>query len=169
MRIISIFLLFSIGLFVFVAERSFAADGVAPQKDFGDHLQTAGKYIFGPPNTDPTWPHLHDAKIPHNSQWDNDSWSPEDWVEAEGNVRNVIDGFYDSGIIVDQYEDEVPVLEVGSRFLELSPRDQRRVVEFVDYAFKITESKPHGVFYIVAEGSRSKLLGLYTSHGLQLQ
>ena len=117
-----------------------------------------------------TAPYMKGPKIPHNNQWDNDEWRPEHWVEAKGSAQAVIDGFYDEGVIVRQYEDKVPVLEVGKPFLRLSPPDQRRLVEFIDYAFEITQSQEHGVFYIVIDGKKGqKLLGLYSKHGLQLQ
>jgi len=115
-------------------------------------------------------PYYKGAKIPHNNQWDNDDWRPEHWVESKGSAQAVIDGFYDEGVIVRQYEDKVPVLEVGKPFLRLSPPDQRRVAEFIDYAFQITQGTEHGVFYITIDGKKGQqLLGVYSEHGLQLQ
>ena len=142
-----------------------------PQKSVGDYIEDLGKEIAGPEDVDFDRRYLKDGKTPHNSQWDDENWHPEYWVEDKGSVTAVIDGFYDGGVIVEQYEDEVPVLEVGRPFLQLSPLEQRRVIEFVDFAFKITEAKPHGIFYIVIDHEKKgkELLGIYTINGLQFQ
>ena len=156
---------------LFVHQGYAQEEQTGPTKGFKNIMRDIGKSISGPPNTDPKQPYLNEAKIPHNNQWDGQNWHPEYWVEDKGSVAAVMDGFYDAGVIIDQYEDEVPVLEVGRPFLQLSPLDQRRVVEFVDYAFKITEQKPHGIFYVIIDHKEKgkELLGLYTVNGLQFQ
>ena len=82
-------------------------------------------------------------------------------------AKAVIDGFYSSGIVTDQYsDDDIPVLEVGQRFLELSDQDKRRVAMFIDDTFGIT--KAHGLFLIYFHKHETPV-GLFTSEGLQLQ
>jgi hypothetical protein len=137
--------------------------GIAPAQ-----AQNLGKYIWGPPNTDPVRPYLEEGKIPHNSQWADDKWTPQDWIDSRGgSAKAVIDGFYSSGIVTDQYsDDDIPVLEVGQRFLELSDQDKRRVAMFIDDTFGIT--KAHGLFLIYFHKHETPV-GLFTSEGLQLQ
>ncbi len=115
-------------------------------------------------------PYLNDSKIPHNVQWANDTWKPEDWTQGKGgNARNVIDGFYAADIITDQYEDgDTPVLEVGQGFMKLSELDKRRVVMYVDHVFKVTDAAPDGMFYVRHKKS-DKVLGIYNKDGLHLQ
>lgn len=171
MRIITILLLVSFFTFVFFVHKGFAQEEPSMEKGFEQNLRDAKKYFFGMPRVDFERRYLRDGTTPHNNQWNGENWHPEYWVEAEGSVTKVIDGFYKSGVIVDQYDDEVHVLEVGETFLRLSPVDQRHVVEFVDYAFKITEQQPHGIFYVVFDHKRKgqELLGIYTVNGLQFQ
>lgn len=114
-------------------------------------------------------PYLNDSKIPHNVQWENDTWKPEDWIEGKGSAKNVIDGFYAADIITDQHEDgDTPVLEVGQGFMKLSEQDKRRVVMFVDQVFKVTDAAPDGMFYVRHKKS-DKVLGIYNKDGLHLQ
>jgi hypothetical protein len=130
--------------------------------------QNLSKYIWGPPNTNPVRPYLEEAKIPHNSQWADDQWRPQDWIDSRGgSAAAVIDGFYESGIITDQYTDgDIPVLEVGQRFLELSDQDKRRVAAFVDETFGITRQS--GLFLINFHKNDTPV-GVFTAQGLQLQ
>lgn len=127
-----------------------------------------GKYIWGPPNTNPVRPYLEEGKMPHNSQWSDHGWTPADWVASRGgSTKAVIDGFYSSGIVTDQYtDDDIPVLEVGQRFLDLSDQDKRRVTMFIDDAFKITQQ--NGLFLIYFKKYDTPV-GLFTAQGLQLQ
>ena len=171
MRIVSTVLLALLFVVLLPVSGGFAQTDTGPKKGFGDHVQDAEKYFFGMPDVDFERRYFKDGKNPHNNQWNGEDWHPEYWADAKGGVTEVIDGFYDAGIIVDQYEDDVPVLEVGKPFLQLSPPDQRRVIAFVDYAFKITETKPHGIFYVVYDDVKhaQELIGVYTVNGLQLQ
>lgn len=141
------------------------------KKGFVGHMEDLQKYTFGMPEVDFDQRYMKDGKTPNNNQWDDDNWKPEYWVDAKGSTSAVIEGLYGSGVLVDQYEDDVPVLEVGRTFLQLSPVDQRHVIEFVDYAFKITATKPHGIFYVVFDNGNKgdELLGVYTVNGLQMQ
>lgn len=125
-------------------------------------------------------PHLEDPKIPHNTQWqnglyNNDDWHPENWIKAEGSIRNVLDGFYDNDIIREQdvYHD-IPALIVGDGFMNLSGQEKRRVTAFIDYAFQVTNSSPVGMYSIYYYRTKTPLgkgrpIGSYTPAGLQLQ
>ena len=171
MRLITLLLLASFLALAFFVHQGFAEEATGPVKGVENVYKDVKKTIFGHPNTNPTQPYLNEAKVPHNNQWDSAEWHPEFWVQDKGSVAAVLDGFYKAGILVEQYEDDVPVLEVGRPFLQLSPLDQRHVVEFVDFAFKITEQEPHGIFYIIIDHKMKgkELLGIYTVHGLQFQ
>ena len=114
-------------------------------------------------------PYLNDSKIRHDSQWADDQWHPQDWIDERGSVEVVMSGFYDSRIITSQYVDDgVPVLEVGQRFVDLSDIEKRHVAAFVDYAYGVTTNAPAGLFRIQLI-KRIKPLALYTKDGLQLQ
>ena len=127
------------------------------------------KYIWGPPKSDLVRPYLRTAKIPHNSQWADDQWTPQDWIDDRGSAEAVIDGFYASEIITDQYsEGETPVLEVGQRFLDLSPQDKRRVVGFFDDVFGVTGGAPDGAMLIYFHND-DEHVGVFNKDGLQLQ
>lgn len=127
------------------------------------------EYIWGPPNTDPVRPYLRTAKVPHNSQWADDEWSPQDWIDDRGSAEAVIDGFYAAEIITDQYDEgDTPVLEVGQRFLDLSPQEKRRVVSFFDDVFGITSGTPNGVMLIYFHNDEEHV-GVFNKDGLQLQ
>lgn len=115
-------------------------------------------------------PYLEGAKHPHNSQWDHKTWQPADWaVQYAGGAGEVIQGFYKTNILRDQYvDDDIPVLVVGPNFYHLSGYDKRRVVAMVDDFYKITTSKENGMF-MLEDWRSEKPIGLYTAHGLQLQ
>ncbi|MCC6597554.1 MAG: hypothetical protein IT559_02045 [Alphaproteobacteria bacterium] len=131
-------------------------------------LAQFGKWIWGPPSADPTRPYLEGARLPNNSQWAEDEWTPQAWIDSRGSAAAVIEGFYETDIITDQYTDgDTPVLEVGQRFLDLSGQDKRRVAAFFDDTFGITNTEK-GLFLIRFE-KRSVPVGIFTKQGLQLQ
>lgn len=131
----------------------------------GKHI---AKYIWGPPNANFTRPYTERSKVPQNSRWDDDEWSPQDWIDDRGNDSAVLEGFYRAEIITDQFtENGVPVLEVGYNFMSLSGKDKNRVLEFVDYAYGITDGE-HGMFRIEEERCGTRV-GIYTRAGLQIQ
>lgn len=114
-------------------------------------------------------PYSEDGTTPHNSQWDRDNWSPDDWIAQRPDEMTLIDGFYKAGILTGQYvEDGVPVLETGPAFRHLGGRDKRRVVETVDQVFQITAAKENGLFNLV-DGTTGETIGHYTKFGLQIQ
>ncbi|MBX2833848.1 MAG: hypothetical protein KTR28_02645 [Micavibrio sp.] len=138
-----------------------------------------GKYLWGGPYHDDVRVYLNKAKIPHSSQWADEKWSPQDWIDARGGQPlKVIDGFYRVGIIKDQtMKDGMPLLEVGDAFLQLSDLEKMRVVTFIDHVFGITRNDESGSIHIVYEeetflfGLYSGLesVGFFTKDGLQLQ
>ncbi len=129
----------------------------------------AGQYIWGPPNHDETRPHVDEAKIPHNSQWADDGWDPQQWIDDRGSAEAVINGFYNSGIVTDQYFDEdIPVLEVGQPFMDLSAQEQGRVSAFFDYVYHVTDKSERRSF-LVYYHKNNEPLGVFTPSGLQLQ
>lgn len=114
-------------------------------------------------------PYLEDAKHPHNSQWDNSTWKPQDWEAQRKSSMDVIKGFYTADIVRDQYtDDDVPVLEVGPGFYMLGGQDKRRVAQMVDYVYGITTSKKDGI-YMLYDWRTEKAIGVYTKYGLQMQ
>ena len=143
----------------------YASEDKAVKPAFHDFLERAARYFGGRSSSQFSHPYLRPAEYSHDNHRDGD-WSPEDWVEAEGSATQVIDGFYDAGIIVDQNENNGPILSVGEPFLRLSPLDQYRVATFIDYAFKMSEKEAGGVYQIYHKG---QAVGLYSKHGLQMR
>ncbi len=114
-------------------------------------------------------PYLDDAKHPHNSQWKDDKWRPEDWVAQRESQSELIRGFYTADILRSQYiDDDVPVLEVGPAFYMLGGQDKRRVAETIDAAYQVTSSRVNGIFMLY-DWKTHKAVGVYTQNGLQLQ
>jgi hypothetical protein len=136
-----------------------------------------GKYVWGTPSHDETRLYLNEAKIPHNSQWADDQWTPQNWIDARGgSAMAVIKGLYDAGIVLDQYVDDVPVLVVGRPFLELSGLEKRRVTAFFDHVFEITAGADNGVFNVVFVEEKfygmfreTADIGYFNASGLYLQ
>ncbi|MDB5491237.1 MAG: hypothetical protein JWO78_1086 [Micavibrio sp.] len=115
-------------------------------------------------------PYLDQPVYPQNSQWEDKTWQPADWnAQRKGGAAELIQGFYTTGIFKRQYtDDNVPVLEVGPRFYDLSGYDKRRVLRILDEEYKITSGHENGMFTL-ADGRTGKPIGLYTAYGLQLQ
>lgn len=114
-------------------------------------------------------PYLEDGKRPHNQQWNESEWRPEHWEAQRPDAMTVIRGFYASGILRDQYQDnDIPVLEVGPGFYMLGGQDKRRVAEMVDYVYGITTAKQNGMFMLY-DWQTEEAIGSYTKYGLQLQ
>lgn len=113
-------------------------------------------------------PYLEDPKAPHNGQWKNDDWQPEDWV-SQRTPEDLVNGFYHADIIRGQYEEDgVPVLEVGSGFYRLGGQDKRRVAATLDYIYGITAAHENGMFMLY-DAQTDEPIGSYTRYGLQLQ
>ncbi len=126
-------------------------------------------------------PYLNDPKQPHNTQWQNglyagQDWHPENWIQAKGSIRAVLDGFYDNNVIKGQdVDNDIPVLIVGDGFMRLSGQDQRRVADFINYVFQVTTTAPAGMYSIYYDRTdkgifgRGAPIGTYTDKGLSLQ
>jgi hypothetical protein len=126
-------------------------------------------------------PYLEDAKIPHNTQWIqgqyvDSEWHPQDWIESKGSFRAVMDGFYNNDIIRKQDVTwrGMPILIVGDGFMRLSGQEKRRVTDFVDYVFQVTNTAPTGMYTIYYDRTktlfgRGRPIGIYTTSGLLLQ
>ncbi len=114
-------------------------------------------------------PHYENAKDPHNTQWNDKAWTPDDWAAQRVDRLSIIDDFYRADILRKQYmDDDIPVLEVGPNFYHLSGFDKRRVTQMVDNVFEATDKEPH-MFY-VKDPKTDKVIGLYTKNGgLHLQ
>lgn len=126
-------------------------------------------YIFTPAVPDFERFYEYDAKTPNVAMYDMDQWTPEVWTENRGSQEAVMNDLYINGIITDQYvDDEVPVLEVGQHFMELSGNDKRRVVAYIDSVFGITSNAEQGVI-MLEHWKTSDVVGVYTRQGLQLQ
>ena len=151
------FLLFQVLTISLFAHNAYAAESLL-------------KYIWGPPSHSDVRPYLREAKLPHNSQWADDEWRPQDWIDSRGGSPvKVMNGLYESRVIKDQYFDgDVPVLEVGQEFLLLSTRDQARVLAFVDDVYKVTSTHPAGIISICLDHA-DQTIGVFTKDGLQVQ
>lgn len=122
-------------------------------------------------------PYLEQGKKPHNSQWNNIDWAPQDWLSQYENQLVLIDDFYRARIITDQYvkrgffglgRDIMPVLEVGPAFYRLGGQDKRRVADTFDTVYGITASKVFGM-YVLEDSLTGRQIGTYTQYGLSLQ
>jgi hypothetical protein len=122
-------------------------------------------------------PYLEPGKPPHNSQWDQIDWAPQDWLRMHAAELDLIRDFYRARIINDQYVDRewfglgrpiVPVLEVGPGFYHLGGHDKRRVAETFDHVYGITGSKMFGMFSLV-DWRTGDQIGTYTQYGLAMQ
>ena len=114
-------------------------------------------------------PYFGDQTLSQRSIRDDDTWTPEAWIKDAGDAKRIMRDFYAYQIVSDQYigDEDIPVLEVGAQYKLLSPKDQLRVVRFVDHVFKITEGEENGMFYVFLEGYDDDPIGLYNKYGLQ--
>ena len=114
-------------------------------------------------------PYLLDPKTPHVHAWEDPEWDPEDWISQDVSAEDMIARFYTDGVITGQYEDnDLPVLEVGQGFMDLSNQDRLKVAKFVDYVYQITPRAENGMFYLYHHKTEEPI-GIYTARGLQLQ
>lgn len=114
-------------------------------------------------------PNLKDGTTPHAYIKHEGPWEPEDWITAKGSAEAVIADLYKGGMITDQSSDDgVPVLEVGNTFMMLDSRTQAKILEFLDYAYGITQQDPLGMIHIEHDRT-DKRIGLYTADGLAFQ
>ncbi len=166
MRNFIVFQMFIMALTAFVALPEAGAG------DWGKLTGNLGKYFWGHPKAMQAQPYLENAKLPHNSRWADDEWTPQDWIDSRGgDAISVINGFYEAGIVSDQYfDDEIPVLEVGQGFIDLGAQDKRRVVAFIDEVFGVTKFAEPGVILLYFHSDEKEVpIGMFNAQGLQLQ
>lgn len=155
MRFLSFLLLFT------VAVTGFSQQSYADKATYWDALYHDGyEHNFEP--------YMGQQVLKQRSIWDNDTWTPEDWIDNPGDEKIILRDFYAIGLLKKQFVDGgIPVLRVGEKFVQLSGFDQRRVLEFIDYVFEITTSEENGMFYVYYEKDDDNPLGLYNKHGFQ--
>jgi len=153
-------------LFVFAL---FFVTFVPVQDAFARHKHTFLSPLFTPEEDDHDDHYLHEGKYAYDSDWEN-GWNPLMWAESYDEAQTLVDQFYADGVVVDQYmNDEKPCLEVGQRFLELSGRDQRRVVKFMAYAFDVDGFSQDGAVNVVLKrAGRVHDVGVYSQGRVQL-
>jgi len=120
-------------------------------------------------------PYIEDSRISHNSRWEQDEWTPQDWVKNHGSTDAVI-GALTKAHIISEFDNtpflskwrgnpenhKLPVLKVGYGFQHLSSLEKRRVVQFVDYAYDVQGA-------MVLKDAKTRVpVGIYTELGLQL-
>jgi hypothetical protein len=114
-------------------------------------------------------PYLGDSQLTQRGIWDRDTWTPEAWIKDAGDEKRIMRDLYAVDILSDQYTngDDIPVLVVGQNYMRLSGLDQRRILQFVDYVFKITSSEENGMFFVYYRENKSKEIGVYDKNGFQ--
>lgn len=114
-------------------------------------------------------PYSQDPMQQQNRQWDSDGWQPQHWVNSGKGVGEVVDGFFNAGLLVEQDVncDGIPTLKVGEKFFRLSYREQNRIAAFMDYAYGITSKSSGGAYYLTFR-RRADVVGVYTPSGLQM-
>lgn len=130
--------------------------------------EQTGRFVWGPPNAESVQAVLQSEKDFTASPWARQDWHPQGWLDSRGgSAKTVIEGFYEAGIVTDQYFDKgTPVLEVGQKFLELSREDKHNVTAFIDETFGITRQQ--GAIKLVFY-KYDLPVGIFTAQGLQLQ
>jgi hypothetical protein len=114
-------------------------------------------------------PYLEDGTHPQHSQWERSNWKPEDWIAQRPDAKTLMDGFYKADIVREQFvHRDTPVLVVGPSFYMLGGEDQIRVARTVDHIWRVTASRPNGMF-MLHDWKTGKTIGSYTKNGLQLQ
>lgn len=114
-------------------------------------------------------PYYDNGTDPHNSQWDESTWTPADWIAANnGDAEGLINQWTNASILQARYVDDgVPYMNVGENFYHLSGYDKRRVMATVDYVYQVTAQQP-GMFYLKDAETR-RVIGYYSKEGLTLQ
>ena len=84
-------------------------------------------------------------------------WHPRDWIAQRKSPGALVNGFYNAGILKDQYtnDDDIKILEVGPSFYHLSQRDQRRVADALSYIYR------PGIFYL-SDWYSNRIIASYT-------
>ena len=110
-------------------------------------------------------PYLEGAPHAHTSQWDDDGWTPKDWVQRTGGDElSTVRRFYKVGILQDQYVDDgIPVLVVGQPFFQLGGQDKQRVMDLIDHVYGITSTANGNGIFKICDGDEE--IGIYTKYG----
>lgn len=157
MRVLTLFVCFAVAVIGF-------SDVSHARKD------SRGWSLFPKKVEDPDYkPYLNEQQIRQSTLWTGDSWTPDSWIRDAGDEKRIMRDFYTFNIVTNQYTDlkNIPVLEVGEPFVQLSGVDQRRVLEFVDYVFQITSSSEDALFYVFLQGEKKEPMGLFNKYGFQ--
>lgn len=112
-------------------------------------------------------PYLGGQKIGQRSLWDGDGWTPEAWIKDAGDAKRIMHDFYSANIVTGQYSDKdnIPVLEVGAQFMQLSGIDKQRVLKFIDHVFEITTAEENGMFYVIYDENKKEPVGVFNKYG----
>lgn len=146
-----------------------SADGLSiyPRRFFA----TPEHYEFGPLVSN------HDPQHQHPQQWDGQDWDPAAWNE-NWTPEKTLNNFYQNKIFMKQYmggskritnrklQAQIPVLDVGPTFFQISDLDRRRALKLLaDY----TGVFNNGYEMIELRDWRSKeVVGSYTPKGMFL-
>ena len=122
-------------------------------------------------------PYLMPPGEPHNRQWDYrleergpgryEQWTPADWM-GEDKGLSTLRGFFENGVLVETtVKRDVPVLIVGETFFDLSGYDKRRVTDFVNHVYNLTDSDP--AYFRLRDARTREWIGYYDQFGLRLR
>lgn len=128
-------------------------------------------WMFPPAVPNFTMPYHEGGRLPQNSQYkERHQHEARHWAVSRGGHQRLLNQFYQAQIITDQYvSDDVPVVEVGNAFMQLSGHDQRRVMDFIDDMYGATRYNNHNGVIRITYWRTGEPIGLYTKYGLQLQ
>lgn len=131
-----------------------------------------GKFMgyFVPPKTmDYERRYMFDGYQPHNYLYNNDEWSAQEWLKQRS-PQQLLDGFYQAGILTDQYEEDgIPAIEVGRTFMTLSSYDKVKVIKTLDAIYGVTEHHPAGTILVFYEEDDRDPVAVYSGNGVQFQ
>lgn len=119
-------------------------------------------------------PYYETSTEPHNTQWDDnklseEQWTPKEWVSLDGGSGfELIRKFYVADILRDQYVSRgKPYIVVGPNFYHLGGAEKERVMRTVDAVYKVTDYSPKA-FYL-EDFRTDQVIGIYSKNGLDLQ
>lgn len=110
----------------------------------------------------------------HVHQWKNNAWSPHDWTmldksrDADTLLKKMQHANIIYDVVIDEDDEETPVVEVGPGFYKLGGQEKRRMAAYLDHVYGFTSSKQDGVFFL-NDARTDDQIGIYSRYGLQLQ